>query len=166
MTEDALIWFKFLLWRPPFCHVRPLLCVGWRLNPAGIIPLSWCGSDYVRVKRCGTAAILCTVSAALLLFSCCGFLQDLHIFLFLYKQSHIWCCEHLLNLLRGAGESLREIWALVFVHVCAGILPDAFIFCLFIYVLNICITVGHPLSGRLAWWWVSVDNLLLLYQLQ
>lgn len=59
---------------PFFFHT--LHCVLDELNPAGIIPLSWCGSDYVRVERCVAAATLCTVSTGLLLLSCCGCLQD------------------------------------------------------------------------------------------
>lgn len=50
-----------------------------RLSPEGIIPLSWCGSDYVRVSVCVAAATLCTVSTGLLLLSRCGRLQGLGI---------------------------------------------------------------------------------------
>lgn len=59
------------------CHVFRPLRIRWQLNPAGIIPLSWCGSDYVRGERCVAAATLCTVSTVLLQLSCCGCLQGL-----------------------------------------------------------------------------------------
>lgn len=94
-------------WIFPFFHVCLPLRIRWRLHTAGIIPLSWCGSDYVRVEHlCGCCDLVhCQHRAAsvVLLWLSAGFRN----FSF-YNLCHMWSSVYPPNLAHGAGKLLTQ----------------------------------------------------------